>query len=82
MTESQLLLFPEFRPLPIYDEHDGRVNSLTTVPAAGNYARIRECATIQEVTDCLKTPRLVPLGALRAGADGRQVVFAYFGERM
>ena len=52
-----------------------------TVVGARNYRSVRECTTLQEVEDCLKDPRLVPLGALRAGRAGSQVVVAYFGER-
>ena len=80
MTESQLLLFPAFRALPLYDECDERADTITTVAGAGGYARIRECATIGEVEACLADPRFVPLGALRAGVDGSRVVVAYFGE--
>jgi hypothetical protein len=82
MNEQQLFAFPAFRALPIYDEHDQRTNTITTVAGAGNYARIVECTTIQEVEDCLKDSRFVPLGAIRAGAVGKQVVVAYFGERV
>ena len=81
MTEAQLHLVPAFRALPLYDESDPRADRITTVAGAGNYRAIRECATLQEVEDCLKDPRLVPLGALRAGDGAGQVVLAYFGER-
>ncbi len=81
MTESQLLRFPEFSELPIYDEADEWADTIATVAGAGQYVRIRECATVQEVEACLKAPRLVPLGALCAGPDGNRVVVAYFGER-
>jgi hypothetical protein len=81
MTESQLLVFPAFRALPVYDESDERSNTITPASADGTYLRIRECATIQDVEACLADPRLVPLGALRAGADGKKVVVAYFGEK-
>jgi len=81
MTEAQLRLFPVFRTLPLYDESDPRADQITTVAGAGNYRAIRECATLQEVETCLKDSRLVPLGALRGGGSGGQVVLAYFGEQ-
>jgi hypothetical protein len=80
VTETQLLLFPEFRSLPVYDECDPRADVLTNAGVAG-YERIRECPTLQDVKARLKDGRCVPLGALRAGPPGRQVVVAYFGER-
>jgi hypothetical protein len=80
VTETQLLLFKEFQRLPIYDESDARAAAVATPQGAG-YPRIRECSTLQEVQDSLKDSRLIPLGALRAGADGNKVVVAYFGER-
>jgi hypothetical protein len=81
MTESQLLLFPQFRSLPVYDESDERSNTIAAAPGAGLYVCVRECSTLREVEECLRNPRLVPLGALRAGADGNRVVVAYFGEK-
>ncbi len=81
MSESQLLLFPPFQSLPVYDESDERASTIALLSAAGPYARLRECATLREVEEALRNPRLVPLGALRAGTDGRKVVVAYFGER-
>jgi hypothetical protein len=80
VTEPQLLLFPAFRALPVYDERDERADTITTVAGAGGYCRIRECATVREVEACLADPRFVPLGALCGGADGSRVVVAYFGE--
>jgi len=80
VTESQLLLFPAFRTLPLYDERDERADTIT-VAGAGGYGRIRECATVREVQECLADPRFVPLGALSAGVDGSRVVVAYFGEK-
>jgi hypothetical protein len=81
MTEDQLKAIQEFRALPVYDEHDARANALTSPHAAGGYRSIRECATLQEVLDCLKDTRFTPLGSLRAGDDGSPVVVAYFGEK-
>ena len=81
MTEAQLRLFPVFQALPLYDESDPRADRITTAAGAGHsYRAIRECATLQEVEDCLKDPRLVPLGGLRAGLNGRAAVVVYFGE--
>jgi hypothetical protein len=79
VTEAQLLLFSVFKKLPIYDESETRAATVATPQGAG-YAAVRECSTIREVEECLKDPRLVPLGALRAGTPGNQVVVAYFGE--
>jgi len=59
MTEAQLHLFPAFRALPLYDESDPRADRITTVAGAGNYRAIRECATLQEVEDCLKDQALL-----------------------
>jgi hypothetical protein len=81
MTESQLHLFPAFRSLPVYDEGDARADSITSLVVTGAYRRLRECTKLQEVEDCLKDSRLVPLGALRAREDGGAVV-AYFGEKL
>jgi len=80
MTEAQLQLFPEFRALPIYDESDERADSITAAVADGRPRAIRECFTLIEVGDCLKNPKLVPLGGLRVGQDGNQAVVAYFAE--
>jgi hypothetical protein len=82
MTETQLKAFLEFKTLPVYDEHDARANSITAVAAAGPYRRIRECTTLQEVEECLKDRRLVPLGGLRTGDGDKQVAIAYFGEKV
>jgi hypothetical protein len=79
MTEAQLKAFVEFKTLPVYDEHDQRANSLTALAVSGPYRRIRECATLQEVENCLKDRQLVPLGGLRAETGSGQVVIAYFG---
>jgi hypothetical protein len=80
MTEAQLLSFPGFKALPIYDESDPRANSITTVHGAGKYRNIRECTTIQQVQFCLQDGRYVPLGALRAAIPGGHIVVAYFGD--
>ncbi|HJZ53405.1 MAG TPA: hypothetical protein VKE74_00515 [Gemmataceae bacterium] len=77
MTEAQMRAFPALRALPIYDEHE-RANSITS----GRGQHVRECPTVQEVEDCLKDSRLVPLGGLRVGVDGPPVVVVYFAERM
>jgi hypothetical protein len=79
MTQMQLHKLPAFRQLPIYDEHDARSNSITTPVASGLYMSIRECATLEEVERCLSDPHLVPLGAVRAGAECDPIVVAYFG---
>ena len=79
MTEAQLLAIPEFKTLPLYDESDERSTTITSAYTDGTYQGVRECWTLREVQDGLKDPRLVPLGALRAGDDGRQIVVAYFG---
>jgi hypothetical protein len=81
MTEAQLKAFPEFKSLPVYDESDERANTLTSVQGAGKYRNIRECTTLQQVQDCLKDPRFVPLGGLRAATPGGQIAVAYFGEK-
>jgi hypothetical protein len=79
MTETQLRLFPAFQTLPVYDERDEqRSHSLTA--GLGKSKSVRECVTMAEVEECLANPKLVPLGAVRAGADGKQVVIVYFGE--
>ena len=76
MTEEEIRALPPFAALPIYDEHDGQANSIT-----GRYKSIRECWSLEEVKECLRDPKLVPLGVLRATpAAGRTVVVAYFGE--
>lgn len=79
MTESQLKAISEFKSLPVFDESDERSATITSASSTGTYRGVRECWTLQEVLDGLKDPRLVPLGALRAGVDGKQVVVAYFG---
>ncbi len=76
MTETQLMLFPAFKTLPVYDESDERSHSLTTGMGKG----VRECATMAEVEECLANPKLVPLGAVRVGAAGKQVVVVYFSQ--
>jgi hypothetical protein len=81
MTEAQLKSFPAFRNLPIYDESDERANSITTVLGAAQYPNIRECLTLSEVEQCLKDPRYVPLGGLRATTADGPIAVAYFGER-
>jgi hypothetical protein len=79
MTEMQLHELPAFRQLPIYDEHDARSTLITMPAASGRYTRIRECATLAEVERCLSDQHLVPLGAVRAGAECNPIVVAYFG---
>jgi hypothetical protein len=81
MTEEQLKAIQEFKTLPVYDESDARANALTSPRAAGGYRSIRECATLQEVLDCLKNSRFTPLGGLRARNGNSPVVVAYFGEK-
>jgi hypothetical protein len=78
MTEEQLRAFPAFKTLPVYDESDERADAITS--GAGIGQKIRECLTMAEVEECLKNPKLVPLGGLRAGPDGRKTVVVYFGE--
>jgi hypothetical protein len=80
VTETQLLAIPEFKSLPILDESDERSAAITSASTDGIYQGVRECWTLRDVRDALKDPRLVPLGALRAGGDG-QIVVAYFGMR-
>jgi hypothetical protein len=80
VSEAQLHRFAVFRELPVYDESEGRAASIAT-PRGSGFPALRECSTPQEVEDCLKNPRLTPLGALRAGVAGQQVVIAYFGVR-
>jgi hypothetical protein len=79
MTEAQLRTIPAFQTLPVYDESDERSNAITNA-RAGGFRAIRECLTLQEVEECLRNPRLVPLGALRATAGGNGRAIAYFGE--
>lgn len=81
MTEAQLLAIPEFKILPVYDESDERSVAITSAHADGPYQGVQECWTVSEVQDALKSPRLVPLGALRAEIGGGTVVVAYFGVR-
>jgi hypothetical protein len=81
MTEEQLKAVPRFVSLPIYEEGDPQADTITTVAGAGRYKSIRECNSLRDVQRCLKNPRLVPLGALRAAYDGKAVVVAYFGEQ-
>jgi hypothetical protein len=81
MTEQQLRAVPQFAGLPIYDEHDGRAVSITTVHGAGKYANIRECWSVDDARRLLADPRMVPLGSLRAVPRAGETVFvAYFGE--
>lgn len=37
--------------------------------------------TVSDVEECLKDPALVPLGGVKAGTEGKQVVVVYFGPR-
>jgi hypothetical protein len=76
MTEDQLRLFPAFRTMPIFDERDPRCHEFAA--GAGDGRRIHECTRMDEVERCLANPRLVPLGGVRAGANGRQRVVVYF----
>lgn len=76
MTEEQIRAFPAFRTLPVYDERDERADTITS----GVGRKVRECTTMAEVEACLQNPRLVPAGAVRAGANGRAVVVVYFAE--
>jgi hypothetical protein len=78
VTETQLKLFPAFKGLPVYEESDERSHSLTT--GMGKGKNVRECSTLAEVETCLANPKLVPLGGVRAGEDGRKVVVVYFVE--
>ena len=78
MTEPQLKLLPAFRFLPVYDESDEQSHSLTT--GMGKGGSVRECTTMAEVEACLANPELVPLGAVRAGKGGSQLVVVYFSE--
>lgn len=82
MTEAQLLTISEFKSLPIFDESDEQSTTITYIPNDGRYHSIRECWTLPDVLASLKNPRLVPLGAIRAGIDGKQVVVAYFGVQL
>jgi hypothetical protein len=76
MTETQLKLFAPFKTLPVYDESDERSHSLTTGMGKG----VRECVTMAEVEECLANPKLVPLGAVRVGEDGKKAVVVYFSQ--
>ncbi len=78
MTEEQLRAFPAFKTLPVYDESDERADGITF--GAGTGRKVRECTTMAEVEECLRSPRLVPLGGIRVGSDGQAVVVVYFGE--
>jgi hypothetical protein len=78
MTEAQLKSFPQFKALPIYDEADPKATTVATAAGSG-YGAVRECVTLQQVAECLADRGLVPLGGLRAGVNGGQVVVAYFG---
>jgi hypothetical protein len=78
VTEEQLRLFPAFKTLPVYDESDERSHSLTT--GIGDGRSVRECLTLAEVEECLASPKLVPLGAVRTGAIGKQAVVVYFSQ--
>jgi hypothetical protein len=81
MTEEDFRAIPRLAGLPVYDEADASADSITKANGARGYAGVRECATPQEVQDCLNDPALVPLGAIRATPDGTTVVFVYFGRR-
>jgi hypothetical protein len=60
----------------VYDESDPRCHELAA--GAGDGRTVHECSKVAEVERCLADPRLVPLGGIRAGADGRQTVVVYF----
>jgi hypothetical protein len=76
MTDQQLRAFPAFKTLPVYDESDARADLITT----SHGMKVREATTMAEVAASLQNPRLVPLGGLRVGPVGQQVVVVYFGE--
>ncbi len=76
MTVAQLQIYPIFRTLPLYDESDERSHSL----AVGVGKAVRECVTLAEVEDCIKNPKLVPLGGITVGNDAGQMVVVYFAE--
>jgi hypothetical protein len=80
VTEAQLKTFAPFQSLPVYDESDPQASSIATVAGARSFRAIHECSTLRQVQSCLRQSDLVPLGALRADANG-QVVVAYFGEK-
>jgi hypothetical protein len=69
VTEDQLRLFSALNTLLVYDE---RSRSVTA--GAVTRHRVRKCATMKEVEGCLTDARLVPLGGVRVGEDGRRVV--------
>jgi hypothetical protein len=77
MTEDQLKAFPPFQILPVYDESDPRSDTITS--GAGSL-KVRECTTEAEVEDCLKNPKLLPLGGIRVQHNGQDAVVVYFGE--
>ena len=79
MTEDQVRLFPALRQMPIYDESDERVHGL--IGSDGRAKRVRECSRLAEVEECLTDPALMPLGGVKVGTDGTQVVVVYFGPR-
>jgi hypothetical protein len=76
MTEAKLRALPALQTMPICDESDEQANAITN----GDGWKVRECKTMQEVEDCLKDPKLVPLGGLRVKSGGKDVVVVYFGE--
>jgi 6-phosphogluconate dehydrogenase len=78
MTEAQLSAFTAFKTLPVYDESDERADAIMF--EYGNNGKVKECTTLAEVVECLKNPKLIPLGGLRAGPEGQKVVVIYFGE--
>ena len=77
MTETQLRLYPGFENLPVYDESDPRSYEI----AFGYQQQVRECSLLQDVESCLADPKLIPLGGVRVGDNGQQVVIAFFGAR-
>ena len=78
MSEAQLLLFPVFAALPIFDESDERAH--TFMAGHRKNGTIRECTRMEEVENCLKNPKFVPLGAVRFGTANKALV-VYFGEQ-
>jgi hypothetical protein len=78
MTEEQIRAIAAFKTLPVYDESDERANAITF--GYGNNEKVKECTTLAEVEECLRNSKLIPLGGLRAGPEGRKVVVIYFGE--
>jgi hypothetical protein len=79
MTEDQLKSIPAFARLPVYDERDERADAMTRTQ--NGYLGVRECSTMDEVLRYLQDSQYVPLGGLKAWANGGPIVVAYFAER-